>query len=82
MAETETQTTSVLSSGTQTDPPEMLSDQVRLDAELPAHIVPGLLDFLRRVEQPVISELVKNVKSHAFNGYDVNWLDQNQTVRF
>ncbi|XP_062867468.1 WD repeat-containing protein 34 isoform X2 [Trichomycterus rosablanca] len=79
-AETETQARTVSSSGTQTDPPEILGDQLILDEDLPSHLLPGLLDFLQRVEDTVIRELVKNVKSHAFDGYDVNWADQNQTV--
>ncbi|NXP26086.1 WDR34 protein, partial [Scytalopus superciliaris] len=40
----------------------------------------GLLAFLRRVEDTVIKELDKNWKSHAFDGFEVNWTDQNETV--
>ncbi|NXC44784.1 WDR34 protein, partial [Penelope pileata] len=40
----------------------------------------SLLAFLRRVEDVVIKELNKNWTSHAFDGFDVNWTDQNETV--
>lgn len=40
----------------------------------------SLLSFLQRVEDAVIKELNKNWKSHAFDGYEVNWTDQNETV--
>lgn len=41
---------------------------------------PGLAEFLQRVEGDVIRELDKNWKSHAFDGFDVNWSEQNLTV--
>lgn len=40
----------------------------------------GVLAFLRRVEEVVTKELNKNVTSRAFDGFDVNWTDQNRTV--
>ncbi|XP_042642742.1 cytoplasmic dynein 2 intermediate chain 2 isoform X2 [Tyto alba] len=40
----------------------------------------SLLSFLRRVEDAVIKELNKNWKSHAFDGFEVNWTDQSETV--
>ncbi|KFP89432.1 WD repeat-containing protein 34, partial [Apaloderma vittatum] len=40
----------------------------------------SLLLFLRRVEDAVIKELNKNWKSRAFDGFEVNWTDQNETV--
>lgn len=40
----------------------------------------GLLSFLQRVEDTVIKELNKNWKSHAFDGFEVNWTDQDETV--
>ncbi|NXP03031.1 WDR34 protein, partial [Thinocorus orbignyianus] len=40
----------------------------------------SLLSFLQRVEDAVIKELNKNWKSHAFDGFEVNWVDQNETV--
>ncbi|NXS92444.1 WDR34 protein, partial [Jacana jacana] len=40
----------------------------------------SLLSFLQRVEDAVIQELNKNWKSRAFDGFEVNWTDQNETV--
>ncbi|NXP81825.1 WDR34 protein, partial [Ramphastos sulfuratus] len=40
----------------------------------------GLLSFLQRVEDAVVKELNKNWKSHAFDGFEVNWREQNKTV--
>ncbi|NWV02816.1 WDR34 protein, partial [Ptilonorhynchus violaceus] len=40
----------------------------------------GLLSFLQRVEDAVIKELNKNWKSHAFDGFEVNWTDQDEKV--
>lgn len=40
----------------------------------------GLLSFLQRVEDAVTKELNKNWKSHAFDGFEVNWTDQDETV--
>ncbi|NWR55263.1 WDR34 protein, partial [Bucorvus abyssinicus] len=39
-----------------------------------------LLSFLQRVEDAVIKELNKNWKSRAFDGFEVSWTDQNETV--
>ncbi|KAG7321153.1 hypothetical protein KOW79_015568 [Hemibagrus wyckioides] len=78
-AEAETQVRSVVSNSTQTDPSESLNDQLTLHLDLSAE-PPGLRDFLHRVEDLVIQELVKNSKSHAFDGYEVNWTDQHETV--
>ncbi|XP_001507371.3 cytoplasmic dynein 2 intermediate chain 2 [Ornithorhynchus anatinus] len=41
---------------------------------------PGLAAFLRRVEGPLIRELNRNWQSHAFDGFEVNWTEQQQTV--
>ncbi|NWH65756.1 WDR34 protein, partial [Geococcyx californianus] len=40
----------------------------------------SLLSFLQRVEDVVVKELNKNWKSRAFDGFEVNWMDQNETV--
>ncbi|KFP45878.1 WD repeat-containing protein 34, partial [Chlamydotis macqueenii] len=40
----------------------------------------SLLSFLQRVEDAVIKELNKNWRSRAFDGFEVNWTDQNETV--
>ncbi|KAG9266215.1 WD repeat-containing protein 34 isoform X1 [Astyanax mexicanus] len=73
-AEAESQVRCVEDSSTQTDPQEQIS-QLQLSAD-----PPGLVEFLRRVEGVVIRELVKNAKSHAFDGFEVNWVDQQQAV--
>lgn len=70
----------MLSSSTQTDPPENLTDQLTLHSDLSAD-PPGLRDFLQRVEDLVIHELMQNSKSHAFDNYEVNWTDQHETVK-
>lgn len=40
----------------------------------------SLLLFLQKVEDVVIKELNKNWTSHAFDGFEVNWTDQNEAV--
>ncbi|XP_041098659.1 WD repeat-containing protein 34 [Polyodon spathula] len=51
------------------------------DLERESHMhYPGLGDFLHSVEDTVVKELKKNAKSHAFEGFEVNWEDQNETV--
>lgn len=44
------------------------------------HDGPALAAFLRRVEAMVIRELNKNWQSHAFDGFEVNWTEPQQTV--
>uniref|UniRef100_A0A452QPB1 Cytoplasmic dynein 2 intermediate chain 2 n=2 Tax=Ursus TaxID=9639 RepID=A0A452QPB1_URSAM len=44
------------------------------------HDDPRLAAFLRRVEAMVIRELNKNWQSHAFDGFEVNWTEQQPTV--
>ncbi|XP_005992148.1 WD repeat-containing protein 34 [Latimeria chalumnae] len=63
--------------GTQTRPSKLLTQD--LD-QVPHADYPGLVKFLQTVEDNVIRELKKNVRSHAFDGFEVNWVDQNQTV--
>ncbi|RVE65551.1 hypothetical protein OJAV_G00117630 [Oryzias javanicus] len=41
---------------------------------------PDLVDFLRKVEDKIIRELVKNSKSHAFDGFQANWEDHSTGV--
>lgn len=77
--EAETQSKDVLDNGTQTDTQDQIIQTLSLERD-PSDF-PGLLDFLRGVEDLVILELVKNSKSHAFDGFEVNWEDQNKTVR-
>lgn len=76
-AEAETQAKDVFDSSTQTQ--EQISQTLSLDRDISD--CPGLLDFLHRAEDIVIKELVKNSKSHAFDRFQVNWEDQNESVR-
>uniref|UniRef100_A0A8C3QJ17 WD repeat domain 34 n=1 Tax=Cyanoderma ruficeps TaxID=181631 RepID=A0A8C3QJ17_9PASS len=55
------------------DPVQDFQQEVQVDYS-------GLLSFLQRVEDAVIKELNKNWKSHAFDGFEVNWTDQDETV--
>jgi len=77
-AEAETQAKDVLENSTQTQDP-ISQTLTGLDRDISDF--PGLVEFLRRVEDVVIRELVKNSKSHAFDGFEVNWEDQNKSVR-
>ncbi|XP_036039217.1 WD repeat-containing protein 34 isoform X2 [Onychomys torridus] len=61
--------------------------QVQTEAPEPVAMVPAsqhdtlrLAAFLRRVEVMVIRELNSNWQSHAFDGYEVNWTEPQQTV--
>ncbi|XP_045229797.2 cytoplasmic dynein 2 intermediate chain 2 isoform X9 [Macaca fascicularis] len=61
--------------------------QVQTEAPVPVSVqplsrydVPRLAAFLRRVEAMVIRELNKNWQSHAFDGFEVNWTEQQQMV--
>ncbi len=76
-AEAETQAKDVLDNSSQTQ--DRIIQTLSLDQDM--SLFPGLLDFLLRVEDVVIKELVKNSKSHAFDGFEVNWEDQNESVR-
>ncbi|KAJ7988221.1 hypothetical protein DPEC_G00321350 [Dallia pectoralis] len=78
-AEAQAQALLTSENGTQTDPPDQLAHQLPLESELLPEL-PRLRDFLHRVEDMIVKELVKNAKSHAFDGFDVNWEDQNETV--
>ncbi|XP_028274373.1 cytoplasmic dynein 2 intermediate chain 2 [Parambassis ranga] len=77
-AEAEVQSVYTAISGTQTetqDQTEQLFHQNCDETELP-----GLRDFLLRVEDMVIRELVGNASSHAFDGFQVNWEDYSLQV--
>ncbi|XP_069799181.1 cytoplasmic dynein 2 intermediate chain 2 isoform X2 [Dendropsophus ebraccatus] len=64
--------------GTQT---EWRQDQRLLDIELGGLLdYPGVGDFLKRVEEDMIRELKKNWRSHAFDGFEVTWEEQNPQV--
>ncbi|XP_068190095.1 cytoplasmic dynein 2 intermediate chain 2 isoform X2 [Antennarius striatus] len=71
------QTGSTSSSQTQTDPP----DQTQGLQQNPDHLdPPGLKDFLQRVEEDVIRQLLRNTRSHAFHGFQANWEDHRNLV--
>lgn len=70
-----TQTRKHADAEVQTEAPE----PVRLQP-LSRHDSPRLAAFLQRVEALVIRELNKNWQSHAFDGFEVNWTEPQQTV--
>ncbi|XP_041666421.1 WD repeat-containing protein 34 isoform X2 [Cheilinus undulatus] len=79
-SEAEVQTLSTSVGWSQTEEPqqkdsEELLQQLQGEAE-----PPGLRDFLQRVEESVIAELVRNARSHAFDGFQVNWEEHNNLV--
>lgn len=61
--------------GTQTEPQNgveaVAAEQLQHD---------GLKEFLQRVEDDVVQQLVRNDKSHAFDGFHVNWEDRSDRV--
>ncbi|XP_074149906.1 cytoplasmic dynein 2 intermediate chain 2 isoform X2 [Sminthopsis crassicaudata] len=66
---------------------EQVDAEVQTDPPFPVALryasqqdIPGLASFLRRVENLIIRELDKNWQSHAFDGFEVNWTEQQQTV--
>ncbi|XP_048368177.1 cytoplasmic dynein 2 intermediate chain 2 [Sphaerodactylus townsendi] len=74
-----TQSCSFQDAGVQTDTDEENPQATGL--QLAASVDYGsLLSFLQNVEEVVIRELNKNWRSHAFDGFEVNWLDQNESV--
>ncbi|XP_036972296.1 WD repeat-containing protein 34 [Acanthopagrus latus] len=78
-AEAEIQTVSTTISSTQTEPRHQATEQL-LQQNHNEPEPPGLKDFLQRVEDRVIRELVRNAKSHAFDGFQVNWEDHSNLV--
>ncbi|KAI5937906.1 Cytoplasmic dynein 2 intermediate chain 2 [Manis javanica] len=61
--------------------------EVQTEARMPVSVPSGsrpdsprLAAFLQRVEGMVIRELNKNWQSHAFDGFEVNWTEQQPTV--
>ncbi|XP_026196064.1 WD repeat-containing protein 34 [Anabas testudineus] len=78
-AETEIQTVSTTNSCTQTESLDQGTEQhFQTDPNEPEP--PGLKDFLQRVEDVVIRQLLRNAKSHAFDGFQVNWDDRSHLV--
>ncbi|KAM7393388.1 hypothetical protein PAMA_008174 [Pampus argenteus] len=77
--EAEVQTVSTTTSCTQTEPQDQTTDQL-LQQHHNEPELPGLKDFLQRVEDAVIRELVRNSRSHAFDWFQVNWEDHSHPV--
>ncbi|XP_053330248.1 cytoplasmic dynein 2 intermediate chain 2 isoform X2 [Spea bombifrons] len=76
--EAASQVSSVSEASTQT---ERRRDPGVLDVDLgPLLDYPNLAEFLGRVEGAMIRELKKNRRSHAFDGFVVNWEEQNELV--
>lgn len=80
-AEAAVQSHSSRDAGIQTDQSQEAVQDLNLCHRAPVDYA-GLLSFLQRVEEDVIKELNKNWRSHAFDGFEVNWTDQNETVRW
>ncbi|XP_061633073.1 WD repeat-containing protein 34 isoform X2 [Phyllopteryx taeniolatus] len=78
-AEAGVQTRSSVISSTQTELQDHVTTQFLQDPQNVLHLS-GLKDFLHQVEVPVIRELVRNSKSHAFDGFQVNWEEHNKMV--
>ncbi|XP_029371446.1 cytoplasmic dynein 2 intermediate chain 2 isoform X2 [Echeneis naucrates] len=76
--EAQIQTTSTTTSSTQTEPQDQTSEQPLQQNHQPGP--PDLKDFLQRIEETVITELVKNARGHAFDGFQANWGDHSQLV--
>ncbi|KAK0146702.1 WD repeat-containing protein 34 [Merluccius polli] len=79
-AEAEVQTVVTTATSSQTQPQDQLAEHLLTHLSLQEAEPPGLQDFLGRVEAMVIRELAKNAKSHAFDGFQVNWEDRSQSV--
>lgn len=78
-AESEVQVISTTISSTQTELQEQATEQlIQENQDEPEP--PGLKDFLQQVEDMVVRELVKNVRSHAFDGFQASWEDHSQRV--
>ncbi|NXJ88493.1 WDR34 protein, partial [Corythaixoides concolor] len=76
-AETAVQSHTSRDAGVQTDQSEDAVQDFQQEVQVD---YTSLLSFLQRVEDAVIKELNKNWKSRAFDGFEVNWTDQNETV--
>ncbi|XP_069573424.1 cytoplasmic dynein 2 intermediate chain 2 [Brachyistius frenatus] len=79
-AEAQVQTASTAVSWTQTEPRDQEEQEQLLQQSRGEPDPPGLADFLQRVEDLVIRELVKSSRSHAFDGFQACWEDHSQRV--
>lgn len=78
-AEAEVQTVSTAIGCTQTELQEQAAERLFQQNQNEPE-PPGLRDFLQRVEDRVIRELVRNARSHAFDGFQANWEDRSQQI--
>ncbi|XP_063491933.1 cytoplasmic dynein 2 intermediate chain 2 isoform X7 [Symphalangus syndactylus] len=81
------QTSSIATASASAQARNHVDAQVQTEAPVPVSVqppsrddIPRLAAFLRRVEAMVIRELNKNWQSHAFDGFEVNWTEQQQMV--
>ncbi|KAG3288116.1 cytoplasmic dynein 2 intermediate chain 2 [Ictidomys tridecemlineatus] len=81
------QTASIATADASVQARKQADAQVQTEAPVPVTVLPmsqhdtsRLATFLRRVEAMVIRELNKNWQSHAFDGFEVNWTEPQQTV--
>ncbi|XP_054220119.1 cytoplasmic dynein 2 intermediate chain 2 isoform X2 [Homo sapiens] len=81
------QTASIATASASAQARNHVDAQVQTEAPVPVSVqppsqydIPRLAAFLRRVEAMVIRELNKNWQSHAFDGFEVNWTEQQQMV--
>uniref|UniRef100_A0A8C9UMG6 Dynein 2 intermediate chain 2 n=1 Tax=Spermophilus dauricus TaxID=99837 RepID=A0A8C9UMG6_SPEDA len=81
------QTASIATADASVQARKQADAQVQTEAPVPVTVLPmsqhdtsRLAAFLRRVEAMVIRELNKNWQSHAFDGFEVNWTEPQQTV--
>ncbi|XP_075885564.1 cytoplasmic dynein 2 intermediate chain 2 isoform X2 [Nelusetta ayraudi] len=70
-AEAAVQSVCSTDSGTQTEPQHGAAAAAAAGAEQLQHS--GLLEFLQRVEDDVVQQLASRDRSHAFDGFNVNW---------
>uniref|UniRef100_H3CBU1 Dynein 2 intermediate chain 2 n=1 Tax=Tetraodon nigroviridis TaxID=99883 RepID=H3CBU1_TETNG len=74
-AEAEVQTLSTAETGSQTE-----AGNPAAEPEDPDPDPGGLKDFLGRVEDTLVRQLLRNSRSHAFDGFQVNWSDPSHLV--
>ncbi|XP_074546499.1 cytoplasmic dynein 2 intermediate chain 2 [Halichoeres trimaculatus] len=79
-AEAQIQTVSSTTSWSQTEETQNQDTEQLLQQTKDEPDPPGLKDFLQQVEDLVIRELVRNARSHAFDGFQVNWEEHSNLV--
>ncbi|XP_058474167.1 WD repeat-containing protein 34 [Solea solea] len=78
-AEAEVQTGTTTVACTQTEPLDRTTERI-LQQNPGDPEPPGLKDFLLRAEEAVSGELVRNSRSHAFDGFQVNWDQRSEQI--